>query len=148
MRVIHSLAYIIVSITSLVFSLVVKLYPLSHWYYYLLIGGGGPCINSIAMILELLVLKSELIKERPYTPGHIHFFIFVALFSIARFIVGVVTTDDRAECITNQVLNGVLMLISIIQLFYWIIKRQSLPEFINPKIKMEMEGLDDNLIGE
>ena len=127
MRVIHSIAYIVVSITILVFSLVVKLYPSSHWYYYFLIGGAGPCANSIAMVLQLFVLRSELIKERPYTPGHVHFFIFLAAFSIARFVVGVVTTDNRADSITNLVLNGVLMLISIIQLAYWILKRQSLP---------------------
>ena len=58
MRVIHSVSYIVVSITILVFSLVVELYPSNLWYSYILVGGGGPCINSIVLILELLVLRS------------------------------------------------------------------------------------------
>ena len=78
-----------------------------------------------------------MIKERPYTRGHIQFFTFLAVVSIIRFIIGVVTTDDKTDCITNLVLTGVLMVISLIQLAYWLVKRQSLPKFINAQAQHE-----------
>ena len=54
-----------------------------------------------------------------------------------RFVIGVVTTDDKTDCLTNLVLTGVLMVISLTQLAYWVVKRQSLPKFINSKTKHE-----------
>jgi hypothetical protein len=131
-RVILTCSYIFISIFILIFTLTVSLY--AEWYSYILAGGGGPCINSIVLILELMVLRSELIKERPYTRCHVQFIIFLAIVSIGRFVAGMVTMDDKPECIANQTLSGVLMAISIVQMAYWLVKRQSLPKYISPKL--------------
>ena len=56
-----------------------------------------------------------------------------------------VSRDNKTDDIANLVLTGVLMIISIVQLLYWIVKRQSLPKFINAKMQM---GMKENLIGE
>ena len=56
-----------------------------------------------------------------------------------------VSRDSKTDDIVNLVLTGVLMIISLIQLLYWIVKRQSLPKFINAKIQM---GMKENLISE
>ena len=55
-----------------------------------------------------------------------------------------VSRDNKTDDIANLVLTGVLMIISIVQLLYWIVKRQSLPKFINAKMQM---GMKENLIG-
>ena len=94
-------------------------------------GGGSVCINSIVLIIEMLVLRLELLKENPYTPCHIYFFLFLAIMSIVRFVLSLVYNDklSQTQSITNSALYGVELSVSIIQLCAWVIKKQSLPKF-------------------
>jgi hypothetical protein len=130
LRVILACAYIVVSVCILTFSLSVQLYAGNSWYAYLLVGGGGPCINSIVLVLQLFVLRAELLKERPYTPRHAQFLALLALVSTTRFIYITVTNDGSPDCLGNLALAALLMTISMVQLAYWIVKRQSLPKFM------------------
>lgn len=47
----------------------------------------GEGIDSIILVIQLLVLRLELLKEQPYTPYHIGYFIYLVGFSVVRLVI-------------------------------------------------------------
>ena len=56
-RIFLSLGYILLSIALLVYNIVTDSYDAEQWYEYILQGGGGECINSGILLMELAVLR-------------------------------------------------------------------------------------------
>jgi hypothetical protein len=67
----------------------------------------------------------------------------LALVSILRYILICLINDFTPDCIVNLVLSALLMLTSIVQFTYWVIKRQSLPQFIT-YIEVNLDQLKNN----
>lgn len=67
-------------------------------------------------------------KEQPYTRFHIAYFLYLCLFSAVRFAIFLITGEEEYDII-NIILSAVLIVDSIVQLTYWIVKQQSLPQF-------------------
>lgn len=88
----------------------------------------GEGINSVILFIQLLVLRLELLKEQPYTRFHLSYFLYLLLFSAARLIIFVLNEREELDAI-NIALSSVLMVDSIAQVTYWIVKKQSLPQF-------------------
>lgn len=87
----------------------------------------GEGIVSIILFIQLLVLRLELLKEQPYTRFHIAYFLYLCLFSIARLIIYFFYQDNST--VIDKTLSSVLILDSIVQFTYWMVKKQSLPQF-------------------
>lgn len=78
------------SISLISYNLATNSYSGAKWYKYILQGGGGECIGSLILLIQLGVLKMELNKEQPYTPFHIYYFIYLAIISMVRFAITLV----------------------------------------------------------
>jgi len=75
----------LLSLTLIIYNLLTDSYSDRAWYEYILQGGGGECIDSLILLIQLKVLRLELRKEQPYTKYHIYYFIYLTLMSIVRF---------------------------------------------------------------
>jgi hypothetical protein len=94
-------------------------------------GGGGECIDSVILIIQLGVLRLELKKEQPYTKFHIWYFIYLMVMSFARFILTIIDTVHGLNDPANSIISSLIVVDSVSQFAYWIKNRQSLPDFIN-----------------
>lgn len=90
-------------------------------------GGGGECIDSIILVIQLGVLRLELKKEQPYTRYHIWYFVYLMIMSLARFTLTVIDTINDANDLANAIISGLLVVDSVGQFAYWIKNKQSLP---------------------
>ena len=57
MRIFFCLAYITLSASLLAYNVVTDSYSETVWYEYVLQGGGGECIDSIILVIQLGVLR-------------------------------------------------------------------------------------------
>jgi hypothetical protein len=101
------------------------------WYEYVLQGGGGECIDSVILVIQLGVLRLELKKEQPYTRFHLWYFVYLMVMSLARFTLTLLDTLAGLNDLANLLISILLVADSAGQFAYWIKNRQSLPEFIS-----------------
>lgn len=80
-------------------------------------------------------------KEQPYTPFHIAYFIYLVIFSVSRLIIFQIVLEASSN-VLSMVLSCILVVDSLIQLSYWIFKKQSLPQF-NIPTNAEIDALKD-----
>jgi hypothetical protein len=123
------MVYVIINIALLVETIVFNIFYYTPIDMILVSLGEG--IDSVILIIQLLVLRLELLKEQPYTPFHIAYFIYLCVFSISRLVLFLLNESQMFDTF-NIVLSSVLILDSLLQLCYWIIKKQSLPQFLIP----------------
>jgi hypothetical protein len=57
-----SVTYVMLSFALITYNVVTQSYPEQAWYEYILQGGGGECIDSFIMLIQLKVLRLELKK--------------------------------------------------------------------------------------
>jgi hypothetical protein len=88
----------------------------------------GEGINSLILFIQLLVLRLELLKEQPYTRFHLAYFLYLLLFSAARLVIFLLNEQEKFDSL-NIALSSVLIADSIVQFTYWLVKKQSLPQF-------------------
>lgn len=80
--------------------------------------------------MQLLVLREELKKERPYTSTHIIYFLYLAILSVTRFILFLLQVINNGGTADVGLAISIILLINcFLQLGYWLAKRQSLPQF-------------------
>jgi hypothetical protein len=120
---------VLLSIALLSYNLAVFTYQGSLWYEYIFQGGGGECLDSIILLIQLGVLRYELKKEQPYTKFHLLYFFYLFAIEIVRFIFTLLNLVNQLSGVANMVLSSLLVLDSTFQLGYWIAKKQSLPQF-------------------
>ena len=90
-----------------------------------MVGGGGECFDSVILLLQLWVLRRELMKERPYTATHLVYSIYLTTLSLIRFgVVLVRITQGDAEKSVDLGFYLAFMVDAILLLGYWIAKRQ------------------------
>lgn len=123
--------YIVLSVGMIVYNLVYYLTgdrnQKADWYEEIFMDGGGETINSIILVIQLFVLRYELNKEQPYTNFHVIYFTYLFAISLVRFLIIILV--QVLDTATNITLSVLLVVDSVIQLVYWINKKQSLPQF-------------------
>lgn len=77
------------------------------------------------------MLRLELRKEQPYTKYHIYYFIYLTLMSIVRFAFTLKDVLNSENDLANLIIASCFVVDSGVQLAYWMIKKQSLPQFIS-----------------
>lgn len=90
--------------------------------------GVGECVDSVILVMQLLVLRQELNKERPYTPFHLMFNIYLAVLSTVRLIFAFLSIGQETTSVFVSIGFYLAFLInSVLLLGYWVAKRQELP---------------------
>lgn len=118
--------YVVVNIGLLVETVVLNQFEYTSFDIVLVVLGEG--INSIILFIQLLVLRLELLKEQPYTIFHVAYFLYLCLFSAARLTIFLLNEKDQFDAI-NITLSSILIADSLVQFTYWVVKKQSLPQF-------------------
>lgn len=65
----------------------------SSWFWIIEFGI-GEFVDAIILIMQLVVLRLELKKERPYTPFHLLFSIYLTAISVTRLILVLLKISD------------------------------------------------------
>ena len=127
-------------VALLSYNLATGSYEIENWYEYLLQGGGGVCINSIILLVQLGVLRYELNKEQPYTKYHLMLFVYLLILEATRLVFTLLDVISSQNDDANLIISSIITTDALVQLIYWLVKRQSLPQFINP-IDVEIDDL-------
>lgn len=120
------MVYVFLNIGLLVETAVLNLLEINGTEMGLVVAGEG--INSMILFMQLFVLRMELVKEQPYTRFHLAYFLYLCLFSTARCTIFLLSEQD-SEDVLNAVLSALLILDSLALITYWVVKKQSLPQF-------------------
>lgn len=127
------MGYILLSLSLIGYNLATDSYEQRSWYEYVLQGGGGECVDSVILVIQLAVLRLELRKEQPYTAYHVAYFVYLAAISGVRLALTLVDVMRGENDTANLVIACLFVADSGLQLAYWLRKRQSLPQFEQPQ---------------
>lgn len=85
-RIFLCTTYLLLSVAFLITCVVVNLENSDNFSFWL-VEGVGEIINSIILIIQSIVMRQELLKERPYTPTHLLYCIYLNLITVARIVI-------------------------------------------------------------
>jgi hypothetical protein len=90
----------------------------------------GEFLDGFILIMQLIVLRLELKKERPYTNVHLTFCIYLTFVSLVRLILILIPLNQMVDNPNKQICIAfylTFLINSVLLLGYWIAKRQQLP---------------------
>ena len=129
-RFLVSASYMVLAVPFLVISIYEATKVEKDSEFWLIEEGVGEFVDALILIIQCLVLKDELSKERPYTVIHVIFSIYLALLGVARL--GVVLAGNAQYNTVSILAVGFyagFLVNSAVILLYWVAKRQELPQF-------------------
>ena len=121
--------YFLVSIPFLVISIIYGVQRDDDSEFWIIIEGVGEFIDGLILIIQVLVIRAELAKERPYTPIHLIFSLYLTGICIARLVIDIINGTDNIFNIITLAFYAFFLLNAIIIFIYWVVKRQELPQF-------------------
>jgi len=90
----------------------------------------GTFVNSVILVFELFLMRQEILKERPYSPVHRIYWIYLPAITLVRLIIEIVDEKELHIAIYQLVLSAVIFADSLMLCLYsTLLKRQEIHEY-------------------